>query len=83
MQFLEEDDDTVFVFPEEYRDLTHHDRLFTLLAAMMAKKDLTPWWKTRSFKVTLPADIASLYMDDEGNAVFLEEMLDELQNLPT
>jgi hypothetical protein len=75
MQFM--DDDLVFGFPDECKALTHHERLFSLPIAIAAKKDLTPRWRQRSFKVTLPPDIAALYADDDGNAVFATKLLDE------
>lgn len=76
MQFM--DDDNVYIFHDEHKSLIHHDRLMSIPIAMMAKKDLLPRWQTRSFKVTLPPDIASLYSDVDGNPVFLGKLLNQL-----
>lgn len=76
LQFL--DEETVYVFSEEHKDLSHHERLMALPTAIMAKRELAPRWAKRSFKITLPDDIAALYIDSDGNPVFLGKMLDEL-----
>ncbi|XKL66042.1 hypothetical protein PGB90_009462 [Kerria lacca] len=78
MQLLDADDDTVYEFPEQYRNLSHHESLFALPIPAMAKRDLTPRWRTRAFKVTLPETVAKLYTDLEGNAIFQGRILDEL-----
>lgn len=78
MQFL--DESAVYEFPSEYRALSHHEVLMRLPVAVLAKKDLAPRWKARPFKVTLPAEIAKLYIDADGNPVFLGKMLDVLDN---
>lgn len=73
MEFF--DDDSIYIFPEEYKGLSHHDRLMALPVAALAKKDIGPRWSKRLFRITLPEDIAALYVDQEGNPVFLNRML--------
>lgn len=75
VQLLEEDDEEKFAFPDAYKDVSHHDALFTLPPAIDAKRNLLPRWTARIFKVKLPANIAALYYDDSGNAKFMGTML--------
>ncbi len=77
----DEDDSTVYAIPVEYKNLKHHDQLFSMPAAAAAKRtELKPRWKTRAFKVLLPANLAKLYVDDVGNPVFNGTVMDELDN---
>jgi hypothetical protein len=71
------DDDVVYAIPDEFKSLTHHEELFTLPSAIPAKRGLTPRWTRRILKITLPENIARLYADEEGNAVFRQAMLSE------
>lgn len=75
MQPLDDDDNERFAFPDKYKSVNHHDSLFTLTPAIDAKRDLAPRWHARIFKVSLPADIAALYIDDSGNPKFMGSML--------
>jgi len=67
---------TIYKFPDKYKNLRHHELLMATPAAAAAKKDLTPRWTKRIFKITLPEDIAKLYVDQDGNAIFMGTMLD-------
>lgn len=75
IQFI--DDDTIYAFPDKFKELSHHGVLMALPVADSARKDLAPRWQRRTFKITLPDDVAKLYMDDEGNPVFSSTMLSE------
>lgn len=76
MQPLDDDDQELqFAFASDHKALRHHERLFTLPAVMAARRDLEPRWAKRIFKVSLPADIAALYIDNSGNPTFLNTML--------
>ena len=75
MQFM--DDDSTYLFPENYKALSNHDALMALPTAATAKRDLTPRWTKRSFKITLSDELAALYVDVEGNACFGGRLLDE------
>lgn len=72
---LDEDNDEKFVFPEEFKALIHHERLFTLPPAIAAKRGLVPRWTKRTFKVILPKDIAAEYFDEIGNPHFMSTAL--------
>lgn len=80
MQFLNEDDDVNYRFPDTCRLLSLHELLFALPIASAAKRDLAPRWARRSFKITLPDAIAELYVDAEGNAVFNGKFLEEIND---
>ncbi len=68
-------------FRVEFKNLKHHDQLFSMPAAAAAKRtELKPRWKTRAFKVLLPANLAKLYVEDVGNLVFNGTVMDELDN---
>lgn len=75
MQPLDDEDQERFAFPEKFQALTHHETLFTNTTAAAAKRDMTPRWTTRMFKVSLAPDVAALYVDDNGNAMFRGSML--------
>ena len=77
MQFDDDDREIIYAFPENLVGLQHHDKLMELSSAKTAKKNLTRRGKRRTARVTLPPDVASLYVDRDGNAVFNSEMLDE------
>ncbi len=49
----DEDDSTVYTIPEGFKNLKHHDQLFSMPAAAAAKRtELKSRWKTRAFKVS-------------------------------
>jgi len=72
-----EDDDTIYVFPEQFIGLEHHDKLMEQTSARTAKKNLTVRGTRRASKITLPQDVATLYIQEDGNPVFNGNMLDE------
>ncbi len=82
LQLLDDDDDSnIYAIPDEFKDIKHHDTLFTLPAAAAAKRaELKPRWKTRGFKVVLTDDVAKLYLDSDGNPIFNGTVMDELDD---
>lgn len=82
MQFEDDDSDTLYAFPEKLVDIRNHDELMKLPSAKTAKKNLTQRGKRRTFRVTLPPDVAAEYVDSDGNPVFNGEMLDEFVETP-
>ena len=77
LQFDEDELDTLYAFPDNLVGIENHDQLMKLPSAKTAKKNLNQRGKKRTVRITLPADIAALYRDDDGNPVFAGEMLDE------
>lgn len=71
MQLLDDEDDAeFFAFPPDKKHVSQHEELFAIPAAAAAKRDLAPRWEKRTFKISLPPDVASIYVNDSGNAVF-------------
>ena len=78
MQFDDDDDrQIIYAFLENLIGLQHHDKLMELSSAKTAKKNLTQRGRKRTARITLPPDVAALYVDHDGNAVFNSEILDE------
>lgn len=71
----DEPEDPKFAFPDEYKAVSHHEHLFALTIAANAKRDLSPRWAQRIFKISLPAKVAELYIDEDGNPTFMSKML--------
>lgn len=76
MEFLDNDDENVYEFPPQFRDLSHHDKLFALPAAITARKNMPKRHATRQFRITLPEAVARIYSDDDDNPVFHGDPLD-------
>lgn len=73
----DDDSDLIYAFPLDRVSLDNHDKLMQLTSAKTAKKGLTARGKKRTARITLPPDVAALYLDSDGNPVFQNEMLDE------
>ena len=82
MQFDDDEHETVYAFPEHRVHLQHHDKLMQLPSAKTAKKSLVKRGTRRTVKITLPQDVAILYVDEDGNPVFDNEMLGEYVESP-
>jgi hypothetical protein len=68
---------TVYAFPDHFKDLTYHDALMALPIAKLAKKELKPRWTRRFFNVTLDETLAKFYFDEDENPVFNQCLLTE------
>jgi len=75
-QFLDDDDDIIYAFPEQFRAVHHHDKLFALPAAITACKNMPKRHAQCSFRVTLPEDVAMIYSNSDGNPIFHSDPLD-------
>lgn len=75
IQPLFSDNDEVYAFPDELKAVSHHDQLFKITNANTAKQNLKPRWARRTFKISLPDDVARLYFDSDDNPVFMGQML--------
>ena len=64
-----------YAFPDDKKAVIHHEALFSLPPAIAAKRDLKPRWVHRCFRASLSPEIAELYFDSSGNAVFQGTML--------
>jgi hypothetical protein len=63
-------ENTTFIFPDVYQDESHHKQLLEISTIKNACKSMTKENQYRNLTVTLPADVARLYLDSEGNFVF-------------
>lgn len=70
-----------YVFPSKLQHQSYHKELFANGTVSNGIKGIS---KVRNVRVTLPDDLAKLYFDEEGNAVFSTCFLDEkLPGVPT
>lgn len=77
IQFFDDDAaEGPYEFPSEYSATSHHDKLFALPAAITALKKMPKRHQERQFRVTLPPEVAALYIDPEGNPIFHGDPLD-------
>lgn len=70
-----EDDDECFAFPDHLQAKDLHESLLGLSIAKSARKVLTTRYETAKFWITLPPDVAKLYVDEQGNPTFKGELL--------
>lgn len=82
-QLDDDDSDILYAFPPDRINLDNHDKLMQLPSVKTAKKGLTARGKKRTARVTLPPDVAVLYVNADGNPVFQSEMLDEYIPTPS
>ena len=80
MQLLDDDDDSVYEFPSQYWELSHHDKLFSLPAAITACKRMPKRHTKRFFRITLPEFVAQIYVDNESNPIFHGDPLDVFED---
>ena len=72
-------DEDIFIFPPHRQIAEYHEELLKLPSAKSARKALTARGHYRRPYVNLPAEVAKLYIDSDGNPVFDGLMLDILE----
>ncbi len=75
--------ETWYTFPEEFQKLSLHDPLTKLPSFKSAVNSLRARGNFRTVNITLPAETAALYMDEDKNFVFKDFMLPETQFMAT
>lgn len=70
-------EETIFIFPDEYQNQEHHKELFSLSMIKNACKSLTKIGQYRNLTVTLTSNIAPIYFDDDFNCRFKDIYLEE------
>ena len=71
------DDDTSYIFPPHLQDPVLHVELMETKPAAAAKKILVMRGKFRNPTVSLKDGLEKIYLDDEGNPTFKDELLEE------
>ena len=69
-----------FIFPEELQLVHHHPELLNQSVIKYAVKSIKGVGHFRNVKTVLQEDLASKYIDAEGNFVFQETVLEELES---
>ena len=80
LQFTE--DGPRYLFPSESQDIAEHEELMKTAVARSVRKSIGQVrGKFRTVKISLSTDLYSLYVDDDGNPLFKDYLLD--QGYPT
>ena len=69
--------DITYIFPEEFQNEDNHEELFKIGIVNSAKKALKKENHFRNVTVTIPKETAKLYMDEDGNFLFKDFLLEE------
>lgn len=72
-----EDKATCYNFPKHLQHSKHHQPLLQIKTVKSATANMTKVGQYRNLNLTLPADLARLYLDDEGNFMFKNVYLEE------
>ncbi len=72
-----DDKDEIFAFPPHLQPIALHEALMATPSAKTAKKALRVRHKVLKPIISLDAELAKKYIDEDGNAVFEGEMLEE------
>jgi hypothetical protein len=80
MQFSE--DGLMYVFPNNLQGTEEHEKLMQTSAAKLVKKALDTRGKIRTINITLSSELYTDYVDDDGNAVFKDTLLEQWTSPP-
>ena len=72
------EDGPVYAFPAHLQSAEHHEDVMKTPIARMVKKALAIRGRVRNCFITLPNEVVKKYLDDDGNAVFNDEILEEI-----
>ena len=72
------EDQVAYKFPKEYRNEKFHKEILTLSACKAAIKGMLNIGNFRNIKLTLTPNIRPLYMDEDGNFIFKDYLLEEI-----
>lgn len=73
------DQEEIFVFPKEQQTSKAHKLLFATNVVKNVVKSLNVRDKYRNVVISLTDELRKIYLDEEGNVVFHDLYLDEVQ----
>ena len=67
-----------YIMPDQYQPMEHHKELAVTTAFKQIQNTLKKRGQTRRMCIKLPKDILQLYIDEEGNMIFKNYVLEEI-----
>ena len=77
------DEGIKYSIPRDKQPEKFHPGLFALPALMNAKKNMVKIGHYRNLRVSLKGDLIKMYLDEDGNFVFLDFYLEECSDAPS